>query len=201
MQNRSLLARISQQSRQEESTMKLIALGAVLMITAAVSGGSAAQAALQVDDKDVTITGCVVKGDGGYVLLPLEEHGGAASILPPASPEAPPAGTSGIPSSLIRVLYWLEDDDELEDHAGQRVEITGELEDDLDEGEVSVEREDDGTVEVEFKHDGKTIVVKLPDIPATAGTSGAITDKEKDYQFAVRKVEVKSVRMLASTCQ
>ena len=180
--------------------MKLLALGAAFAISAAVGAGGAAQAALSADDKDVKITGCVVKGDGGYVLLPLAEAGGAAAVLPPTGTAG--TGRAGdTPSGLIRMLYWLEDDDEVDDHAGQRVEITGDLDDDLDKGEVSVEREDDGTVEVEFKHEGKNISVKLPNVPSAVGTAGAITDKEKDYEFAVRKVDVKSVKMLASTCQ
>ena len=182
--------------------MKSIALGAALAILGAVGVGTAAQAALSADDKVITLTGCVVKGEGGYVLMPLPEHGGAAAVLPPAGTSGAAAGTSGQASELVRVLYWLDDDDEVDDHAGQRVQITGEVEGDIDEGEISVEREDDGTVELEFKHEGKTIGVKLPNIPGTIGTAGStITDEEKDYDVAVRKVDVKTVKMLASTCQ
>jgi len=182
--------------------MKSLALGAALAITAAVGVGGAAQAAVSADDKIVTITGCVVKGDGGYVLMPLPEHGGAAAVLPPAGTSGNPAGTAGQASDVVRVLYWLDDDDEVDDHAGQRVEITGEIEGDIDEGEISVEREDDGKVELEVKHEGKTIGGKLPNIPGTIGTAGgAITDEEKDYEVAVRKVDVKTVKTLASVCQ
>jgi hypothetical protein len=182
--------------------MKSLALGAALAIAAAVGAGGAAQAALTAEDKLVTLTGCVVKGDGGYVLMPLPEHGGAAAALPPAGTGGETTGTTGHGPEMIRVLYWLEDDDEVDDHAGQRVEITGEVEGDIDTGEITVEREDDGTVELEFKHEGKTIGVKLPDIAGTIGTAGgAITDEERDYDVAVRKVDVKSVKMLASACQ
>ena len=183
--------------------MKALALGAFLAI--GVAGASlSSQAALAVQDEAVTITGCVVKGEGGYVLLPLPEQGGAGAMLPPAGTSGSTSGTTGAtdsPAGTMRVLYWLDDDDEVDDHAGQRVQITGDLDDDIDKGEISVEREDDGTVELEFKHDGKTIQVKLPDVPSTVGTAGSITDKEKDYEFAVRKINVKSVKTLASTCQ
>src|SRR5262245_59150126 len=69
------------------------------------------------DKKDVTITGCVVKGDGGYVLTNVAQETAAAAVAAgtPSSPQ--PEGTI-MPG---RVLYWLEDDDELREHAGQKV--------------------------------------------------------------------------------
>jgi hypothetical protein len=178
--------------------MRLFGVAAALAISLGIGMAAGPQAAVPASPGDeIKITGCVVKGEGGYVLLPLAEEGGTGSTLPPA-------GTSGVERDesveMIRVLYWLEDDGDVEDHAGQRVEITGEVEDDLDRGEISIERED-GLVEVEFKHDGETITVKLPNLPSSIGTSGAVTDEEKDYEYAIRPIDVKSVKMLASTCR
>ena len=185
--------------------MKLFALGAALAISAAAVGAaSGPQAAVPASpEKDVKIVGCVVKGEGGYVLMPLAEHGGAAAALPPAatSGSAGEAAASGT-ADLMQVLYWLDDDDEVDDHAGQRVEITGELDDDIDRGEVKVEREDDGLTKVEFKREGKTISVKLPNVPGAIATSGGDEDDdERKFEYAVREVNVKNVKMLASTCQ
>ena len=37
--------------------------------------------------------------------------------------------------------------------------------------------------------------------PAAVGTSGAVSDREKDYRVVIRKIDVDSVKVLASTCQ
>jgi hypothetical protein len=148
------------------------------------------------DKKDVTITGCVVKGDGGYVLTNVAQEAAAAAVAAgtPSSPQ--PAGAI-MPG---RVLYWLEDDD-LEEHAGQKVEVQGELEGDITTGKISAEREG-GLVELEFKVPGeKKVTVLMPSVPPTVGTSGSVGDKERDIAYIVRKIDVDSVKMLASTCQ
>jgi len=41
--------------------------------------------------------------------------------------------------------------------------------------------------------------VKVPEAPAAVGTSG-VTDKEQDYKVVVRKIDVKSIKVLSSTC-
>src|SRR5918996_796089 len=94
----------------------------VVVILAAGLGIGASAGAAAVDDKEVTVTGCVLKGDDGGFLL-------ADSMLPGASASVPQP----------RVLYWLKDDDDLEGHTGHRVEITGELEGDLEKGQIEVE--------------------------------------------------------------
>ena len=100
-----------------------------------------------------------------------------------------------------RVLYWLEDDDDLAKHAGQKVEVRGELEGDIGTGKVSAEREG-GLVELEFKVPGeKKVTVMVPNVPSTIGTSGAVGDKERDIAYIVRKIDVDSVKTLMSTCR
>jgi hypothetical protein len=149
------------------------------------------------DKKEVTITGCVVKGDGGYVLTNVAQEATAAAVAAgtPSSPQ--PAGTV-MPG---RVLYWMKDDDDLEKHAGQKVEVRGELEGDATTGTISAEREG-GLVELEFKvPDEKKVTVLMPSVPPTVGTSGSVGDKERDIKYIVRKIDVDSVKMLMSTCQ
>ena len=149
------------------------------------------------DKKEVTISGCVVKGDGGYVLMDVAEETAAAAVAAgtPSSPQ--PRGTV-LPG---RVLYWLEDDDDLAKHVGQKVEVRGELEGDIGRGKISAEREG-GLVELEFKVPGdKKVTVLVPSVPPTIGTSGTIGDKERDIAYIVRKIDVDSVKMLASVCK
>jgi hypothetical protein len=182
--------------------MKRMSLVAAIALTAGLTAISAtaqsvATATPQQDKKDVTITGCVVKGDGGYVLSDvLPENSAAAAVAgTPSTPQ--PAGTV-MPG---RVLYWLHDDEDLAEHAGQKVEVRGELEGDIEKGNISAEREG-GLIELEFKIEGdKKVTVKVPEVPATIGTSGAVGDREKDFAFVVRKIDVDSVKMISSTCK
>jgi hypothetical protein len=166
------------------------------------------------DDKEVTITGCVVRGDnGGYVLSMIGEAvtvqtsrttvgtsgtttTTTTTTTSPAAPAIPPEGQ--------RYIYWLDDDDDLlERHAGHRVEVRGEIEGDIERGEIEIERENN-MIELEIKANDEKITVKLPDTAAAnntaVGTSGMVTDEPKNIPFKVRKFDVESVKLLASSC-
>jgi hypothetical protein len=178
--------------------MKLMLFATALALAA---GTTAVPAATANADNDVKLVGCVVKADDGYVLTnvvatPHVIGTGGATPMPTPAP-APAA------AEPIRTFYWLEDDDDLEGHAGHRVEVVGELED-IERGQISVEREDD-MIELEFKVDGdKKVTVKVPDTPAAAaavvGTAGTVTDRERDINVKVKKVDVKSVKVVAQSC-
>jgi hypothetical protein len=147
--------------------------------------------------KDITITGCVVKGEGGYVLTGVSEETARAALAGGASA----ASGAALPKDAVgpgQVIYWLKDDDELEEHAGHRVEIEGKLEGDIEKGEIAAEIEE-GMVELEFKVEGEKVTVKVPSLPV--GTSGNITDKERTTHYVVRKLDVESVKTLANACQ
>jgi hypothetical protein len=181
--------------------MKHICIGAALALSLGVAEVSAQVASAPArptgDDNDITITGCVVKGDGGYVLSNVVDDTAAAARAAglPSTPQ--PRGTV-MPG---RVLYWLDDDEDLAEHAGQRVEVKGELKGDVEAGKISAEREG-GLVELEFKVNGeRTVTVKVPDVPASVGTAGSVGDKEVEVHYIVRKVDVDSIKMLASVCQ
>lgn len=176
------------------------ALSASVSVAAAVTAVQAAGRVAPVESsgqkKEVTITGCVVKGDGGYVLTNVASETEAAALAAgaPSTPQPPGAV---LPA---RVLYWVDDDDDLEDHAGHKVEVRGELEGEVEKGTISAEREG-GVVELEFKVDGKKVAIKVPDVPPAIGTSGKVGDKEVDFPYVVRRIDVKSVKTITSTCQ
>jgi len=182
--------------------MKRMSLVAAIVLASGLSAISAtaqsvATAAPQQEKKNVTITGCVVKGDGGYVLSDVSSENAAAAVAAgtPSTPQ--PAGTV-MPG---RVFYWLKDDADLAAHAGHKVEVTGELEGDIEKGNISAEREG-GLVELEFKIEGdKKVTVKVPDVPPTVGTAGSVGDKEKDFAYVVRKIDVDSVKMISAACK
>jgi hypothetical protein len=186
--------------------MKLIISGAVVALM--LSGAAAAQqgnVTKKGEDEKVTLTGCVVKGEGGFVLMHDENAPATTATAAPGT-----VGTAGVPnaasaaaatSAAGRVFYWLDDQDDLEDHAGQRVEVVGELEGDIEKGDMAIEREN-GMVELEFKVDGeRRVTIKVPEIPAAVGTAGAVTDKEQEFNFRVRRVDVDSIKTLSSTCR
>ncbi len=110
------------------------------------------------------------------------------------------------------MLYWLDGSDDLNAHSGHRIEVTGEIEGDVEAAELTVEREASG-VKISAKSGDRKVIAMLPDVPAAVGTSGtaapgAIADKEdkdKDREvemdYAVRKLDVKSVKMISATCK
>jgi hypothetical protein len=174
------------------------ALALALGVGAATAAGQVVSAPAQQTpaDTSITITGCVVKGDNGYVLTNVAEQTAAAAVAGSAGSTAErPAGTVG----PAQVIYWLDGDDDLKDHAGQKVEVRGTLEGEIGKGEVAAEIEN-GLVELEFKvDDARRITVTLPQAPV--GTSGTITDKEVTRHFVVRKIDVDSVKTIASACR
>ena len=143
----------------------------------------------------VTLVGCVIKGDGGYVLANLED----SWVSSPAGSRA--ATVTSASNVAGRTFYWLTDDDDLEKYAGQRVEVGGKLDNEIDKGKISVERED-RMIEIEFEAEGeRKVKVKIPEVPTMVGTSGTVSDREKTYRVAIRKIDVKSVKVIASACQ
>ena len=176
--------------------MKGIVFGTLL--AAGLSAHLVAQEPVAVaasNDDKVTVVGCVIKGDGGYVL---SNYADSWSSRPAGSPATTVASASNVAG---RTFYWLTDNDELKKYAGQKVEVSGKLEKEIDKGKISVEREK-GMVEIEFKADGEQkVTVQVPDEPASVGTSGSISDREKTHRVTIRPIDVKSVKVLASTCQ
>jgi hypothetical protein len=45
------------------------------------------------------------------------------------------------------------------------------------------------------------VTVKVPETPAAVGTRGAAPDREQDHRVVIRRIDVGSVKVLASTCQ
>jgi hypothetical protein len=145
------------------------------------------------DDK-VTLVGCVIKGDGGYVLS-------NADGWEPSSSAVASSTVASASSVAGRTFYWLKDDDDLEKHAGRKVQVAGKLDNEIDQAKIKVERED-GTIKIEFKADGESkVTIKAPEPLFTVGTSGRVPDREKTHRVAIRKIDVQSVKVLASTCQ
>ncbi len=182
--------------------MKLTSLITPLALAAAIGAGQGV-AAQDPGGKEVTITGCAVKGNGdgdGFLLANAVERTTTTTTTPtPTGAVVSSTATTALGPS--RVLYWLDDDDDVvEKFMGQQVEIVGKVEGDIEKGNIRAEREA-GMVELEIKGDGHKATVKLPEVPSAVGTAGAVGDREKKIEYVVRKLDVKSARSIAPTCQ
>ena len=180
-----------------------IALALAAATSAAGAPGTSA-AGPQQDDKKVTITGCVVKGNGdgdGFLLANAVEQTTRTTSTPNATGTPVSSTTTTTEMKPTRILYWLDDDDDvLEKLMGQQVEVVGEVEGDIERGEIDIEREN-GMIELEIKADGRKTTVRLPDVPSAVGTAGSVGDREKELEYIVRKLDVKSARGLSTACR
>jgi hypothetical protein len=177
----------------------VLAFSGLLAVAAAVSAQQPYGAVASDKGDRVTITGCVVRGDGGYLLTniaqgPYDDKATHTSTFPP--PTVAPAETP----QLAQVLYWLKNDDKLEGHEGQRVQVEGKLEGELKKGEMEIERKGD-RLEIEAKASGKKVKAVLPESAAPVATSGDMGKKKVEMNYLMRRFEVKSVKMITSTCQ
>ncbi|MGE5815060.1 MAG: hypothetical protein ACM36C_11275 [Acidobacteriota bacterium] len=172
------------------------------------------------DNDDVTLTGCIVQGNDGekeFLLtnvLPASIDMSTRAAANENQPGASETGTSGTLPGASNVIYWLDDvqnDDELPNFAGKRVEVKGELEGDIKKGEMEVERDGDW-VKIEIKSGGKEVNTRIPYVSVmpnstntnavgTSGTSEGLKDgKEIELNINVRKLEVKDVKIVSGSC-
>ena len=176
------------------------AAAAAILSTAAIERPTANEF---LQDQKITVIGCAVKGDGdddGFVLVNNVERTTVGALsTSPTGVTVTEVTTAALKPA--RVLYWLDDDDDVvQRFMGQMVEVTGELEGDIELGEIKVEREN-GMIELEIDAAGRKANVKIPDVPSAIGPSGAVTDREKDLPYVVQKLDVKSARSVSSTCR
>jgi len=167
---------------------------------------------------DVTLTGCVVQGndgDKGFLLTNVLPASVDLSTRAAAREKEGTEATSGnLPgaSNVIYLLDDLENDDDLPNYSGKRVEVRGEVEGDVKKGEMEVERDGDW-VKMEIKSDGKKVKTRIPYVSVmpnptntAVGTSGSSSEhlkdgKEIELNINVRKLDVKDVKSVSGSCQ
>jgi hypothetical protein len=166
----------------------------LIACTLSLSAPFVSGAAVLGADNDVTLKGCLVKGEGdgsGYLLTNAPGEPWLRS--PDAKIEPGTVGTSG---GFEPVFYWLDDDNDLKKNIGHQVEIKGELKGDLKEGEIKLDRKDKWT-EMEVKSDGRTMKANVPNA-SMFPTPGETMDRKG--RVLVRKVDVDHVTMLGASC-
>jgi hypothetical protein len=170
-----------------------LSVTALLVCTFIVTAWAAASAS-RAADKRVKLSGCLIRGDGdgaGYLLAnpPTEPY-----LNSPDKQVAPSVlGTSG---DYATIFYWLDGHDDMREHIGHRVEVEGDLRDDVKDGEITTERKENWT-ELTIKADGRTMKAQVPN---TSIFPASNKDKNRKSDILVRRVDVERVRMLGATC-
>jgi len=164
------------------------------ILAAAFMGTTAAAAAA--DDKDITLSGCLVRAEDGDGYLLTNAPGESVWDRSRDKPVEPgPAGTTGRMGS---VFYWLDNNGDLKAHVGHQVEINGQLKGDINEGQIKVERKANWT-EMEVKSDGRTLKAQVP--ASLFVYPSERTDNDAKVRVLVRKVDVRKVTMRAASCE
>jgi hypothetical protein len=172
-------------------------------LAAALGSSALAQQQSAAGDRDdqVVISGCVMRageaGTSGPRSLLIWSKGdvyidAAERDVKPAERDRP-VGTSGRSEP---VFYWIDDEDDFARHAGKRVEIVGELADDIDKGEIEIEHKDPFT-EIEFEWEGEDVTAQVPTSWLGPGTPA----KDSEFDIAIRRVDVEKVTVLSESCR
>ena len=176
--------------------MSIASKPSVCTIALAVSlaGAALVHAQTRQNDKDIKLSGCLVRGEegDGYLLTnspsePAWQRTADPTVVPSA------VGTTG---NFATIFYWLKDHNDLKEHVGHFVEIEGDLDGDIEDGAIQIDRKDKWT-EILVKSEGRDLRARVPHSSIVSGSS---RDK-REVKALVRKVDVDHVRMLAASCQ
>jgi hypothetical protein len=160
-----------------------------MLLAAALSIPAAAQTALSIKDTHVTIAGCLTRVSALSHDAPQLLVWSRDDLVLTDAAAVGQESLIGRRSLTSRVLFWLEDEQDLATYLGRRIEITGDLED-IEEAELEIDREGDFT-EIEFTLAGKKTKARVP--TAWLGAAGR---HDAEFDVVVRKVDVDAVRVL-----
>lgn len=166
---------------------------AIALAIAVASGADQVRAESRQNDKDIKLSGCLVRGEdgGGYLLT---NSPGEPAWQRTADPTVVPS-TVGTTGNFATIFYWLKDDDDLKEHVGHLVEVEGDLEGDIEDGAIKIERKDKWT-EIRVKSEGRDLRARVPHSSIVSWSSR----DNREVKALVRKVDVDHVRMLAASC-
>ncbi len=161
--------------------------------SAGLMAGLLTMAAASVAADSEKITGCLVKGEGGYLIVnPPMAPASTTTQRQPAEP-----GTVGTAGVYANVFYWLDDDDSLKPHVGHRIEVEGEIEGDVKEGEIKIDRKDQWT-EIKIESDGRDMKAQVPNASVAAGRNAG---EDQKIDVLVKRIDVEKVKMLDAACR
>ena len=161
--------------------------------SAALLCGTLAVAEARGARDSVTLTGCLIKGDGGDGFLLINANRGITTGSVEERRATP--GTVGTTGAVANIFYWLDKDGDLTPHIGHQVEIQGDVKGPLRDGEIKVDRKDQWT-EIEVKSDGRGMKARVPNESVVAGPT-----PDRKLDVLVRRVDVDKVKMLDAVCR
>ena len=159
-----------------------------LFIAAGVAVGLSSVAATA-QQNQIAFHGCVTPGvdAGSYVMTNLMEM--------------PEPGGSTMPEVEHgrRILYWLDNDDDVKKHIGGMVEVRGEFTK-LEKSEIELKagRQKDGGLIVEFEVPGKDVRASNAAVGAAVGTAGRVDAEKNDIPTFLAHIDVKSVKAMGA---
>jgi hypothetical protein len=173
--------------------MKKSLMAAALALAAAPLGAWAQDSAPKPSEpREITLRGCVVPGldKDTFVLTHVTE-------VPPASGSVMPATAHG-----QRVVFWLDEKDDLLKHANSAVEVRGTF-DGFEESEIELKAgsHPDGGLIAEFEGPGKDVRVANQTVAGAIGTSGRTEPEKDDIKTMLVKVDVKDVQATDYSCR
>ena len=166
---------------------------AIAVAFSVATGAAALRAETRQNDKDIKLSGCLVRGEeGGYLLTnspsePAWQRTADATVVPSA------VGTTG---NFATIFYWLKDHNDLKEHVGHQVEVEGDLDGDIEDGAIKIDRKDKWT-EIRVKSEGRDLRARVPHSSIVSWPSR----DTREAKVLVRRVDVEHVRMLAASCQ
>lgn len=174
---------------------RLITVGVFVL---ASLGAADAQAPAGDKDDQFVVTGCVTRAadvrtaspHGPFVWSRGDLYLSSPTLKLKPSETGRPVGTAG---TELLTFYWIEDEDDFAKYAGQQVEVVGELSNQLQKGEVEIERHDN-VIEVEFDVNGREATAHIP----TPWLGPAAGDKEFEFDVVVRTVDVEKVTVMGA---
>ena len=145
-------------------------------------------------DDQAVITGCVQasgsRGTAGPRSLIVWSKGDV--YLETATVQTRPAErAAGTAGSREMLFYWIDDENDFSKHAGQEVEIVGEISGELKKGEFEVNNKGAFT-ELEFEVGRRETKVLVPSAWLSSQTPG----KDAEFDIVVRTVDVEKVTPL-----
>jgi hypothetical protein len=176
--------------------MRCLSFGSVaLFAIAATATVASAQHTVHIVGDDISVRGCVTPSTA-QLQMPFDtlmwSRGGILTAGTAVADSAAPASAHDLAS---RVLYWMDEDD-LQEHVGQLVEVRGTLEG-LETGELEIER-DGAYTEIRLKLDDDEETIRVPTawLERSSAPRAADDDDDIEIEIATRKVEVNDVKVL-----
>jgi hypothetical protein len=177
------------------SLLRLVSTAA--LVTAVTLPLAAQQRPAGDADDQAVITGCVMcapSNANGVAPRSLLVWSRGDVFFDVAAIDVKPSETGGAVGTTGRapIFYWIDDEDDFASFVGQRVEIVGELSDDLDEAEFEVNHRR-GFSEIEIDFDGREVKARVP-----TGWLGPPPAKDSEFEITVRRLDVEKVTPMGS---